>query len=373
MTRKHSAFAALLALAGAPLAPVHAQTTIDLPELLYTPGDTVTWVKRLPHYCEGPAWNPATQEVTFSQIGSPGSPGNRPDWPLWRIKPGVDTGSVFHDQGQGNGQVMDPWGRLVVIQRDVVIRFDSAGAVDTLVASGDNGISFDDNDNSDVGAGNDLSFASNGAFYFTNLDTRVFYVDTAGTLSVAHEGDPWSNGILWLEEEDAVYVHNSGNIRRFEREPDGSLTDRTTFANAQGMGSDGGCIDIMGNRWVADYSQGMIRVFNSAGEPQGNITMRSVSGQYNVRGGNSGNASNCTFGGEDLRTLYITGDGGLYSLPVKIPGRVLPETVVNVGYPALRPTQQVPETGRRRDLLGRTIPETGRVAPTRSLPATLTP
>jgi len=30
------------------------------------------------------------------------------------------------------------------------------------------------------------------------------------------------------------------------------------------------------------------------------------------------------FGGADLKTLYFTGDGGLYSIRLKIPGRVRP-------------------------------------------------
>ncbi len=362
----------LVALAGF-AAPLHAQTnTINLPNHFYTPGDTVEWVKRLPHYCEGPAWNPTTQEITFSQIGSPGTGGatpNRPDWLIWRIKPGVDTGSVFYDKGQSNGQVMDPWDRLTVIQRDMVIRFDSTGAVDTLVRSGDNGVTFNANNNTDGGAGNDLSFASNGAFYFTNLATGIFYVDTAGTLTQAFSGAQSANGIHWIEEEDKVYVHEGNTVRRYDRGANGALSNRTIMVQQQGMGADGGCIDVAGNRWVADYSQGMIRVYSSTWESLGNITMRSATGIYNARSGNAGNASNCTFGGEDLRTLYITGDGGLYSLRVTIPGRVLPSPAVSLRAPARAPVQKVPEGGRLRDLLGRALPETGRTAPMKSLPA----
>jgi gluconolactonase len=33
--------------------------------------------------------------------------------------------------------------------------------------------------------------------------------------------------------------------------------------------------------------------------------------------------TNCAFGGDDLRTLYITGGGTLYSIHTTIPGRVL--------------------------------------------------
>ena len=33
--------------------------------------------------------------------------------------------------------------------------------------------------------------------------------------------------------------------------------------------------------------------------------------------------TNCAFGGDDLKTLYITGGGTLYSIPTTTAGRVL--------------------------------------------------
>jgi gluconolactonase len=308
--------------------PSAAQTTINLPDSLYAPGDTVVWEKRVTSYCEGPAWNPATGEVTFSQIGSPGTSTNRPNWPLWKIKPGQDTGSVFYNKGQGNGQMLDPSGRLVVIQRAHVIRFNAQGGVDTIVASGANGVSFDANNSTDGGAGNDLSFASNGAFYFTNLASGIFYVNPAGQLSQVYANGQSANGIDWIEEQGKLYVHEGSSIQRYDVGPDGALTNRTAWATQSGMGSDGGCVDSRGNHWVGDYSNGIMRVFNAAGQSIGTITMRAVSGAYNARSGNAGNADNCAFGGADLKTLYITGDGGLFSLRVKIPGRPDPKTPV---------------------------------------------
>ncbi len=316
------AFPALFAAMVTSLAT--AQTTINLPDSLYFPGDTVAWEKRVPSYCEGPAWHARTGEVTFTQIGSPGTPGNRPHWPLWRVKPGEDTGSVFWNLGQGNGQKVDPQGRLVVIQRDVAIRFaayDSVGAkVDTLVTSGKDGVSFNANNNTDGGAGNDLSIGARGDFYFTNLASNAYYVDTAGNLSVAATGLNSANGIFWFEEENAVYVHSNTTIYRFDRGADGTLVNRTTWTTFSGY-ADGGCIDSQGHRWIGDYQNGMIKAYTPGGQLIGNITLRAVSGTYNARPGNAGNANNCTFGGPDLKTLYITGDGGLFSLRVKIAGR----------------------------------------------------
>jgi sugar lactone lactonase YvrE len=343
--------------------PAGAQTTITLPDSLYTPGDTVVWVKPVPAYCEGPAWHPRTGEVTFTQIGSPGPIGNRPHWPLWRVRPGVDTGSIFYNLGQGNGQVLDPQGRLVVIQRDVVIRFAAydvpGAAVDTLTFSGKNGVIFDGNlNNSDAQAGNDIVFGVRGEFYFTNLASNVYYVDTARTLFQVVSNASSANGIEWLEEENRVYVNEGANIRHYTRGSDGSLTNRTVWATQSGMGADGGCVDSHGNRWVGDYSGGMVRVFNAAGQSIGNITMRSVSGAYNARGGNAGNADNCVFGGGDLKTLYITGDGGLYSLRVKIAGRPPATSTAIRSFPlrnAGKDGKSAPLDGEGRDLRGRLL------------------
>ena len=354
--------------------PAVAQTTINLPDSLYYPGDTVTWVKPVPSYCEGPAWHARTGEVTFSAVGSPGTSSNRPHWPLWRVKPGVDTGGVFWNLGQGNGQKVDPQGRLVVIQRDVAIRFeayDSAGAkVDTLVSSGKNGVNFHANNNTDGGAGNDLSIGSRGDFYFSTLATSVYYVDTAGNLSVAATGLNSANGVFWLEEENAVYVHSNTNIYRFDRGANGALVNRTTWVSGFQGYADGGCIDSQGHRWIGDYQNGMIKVYTPGGQMIGNITLRSVSGAYNARSGNAGNANNCVFGGPDLKTLYITGDGGLYSLRVKIAGRPPAGTTSlrELVHGIKRERAGAAMRHETRDLRGRMLPE-GWKGPTLRVPA----
>jgi hypothetical protein len=45
-----------------------------------------------------------------------------------------------------------------------------------------------------------------------------------------------------------------------------------------------------------------------------------------------GNICNCHFGGPENKTLFCTGDGGLFSIPLKIPGRVWPAaTTTGIG------------------------------------------
>jgi gluconolactonase len=71
------------------------------------------------------------------------------------------------------------------------------------------------------------------------------------------------------------------------------------------MGGDGMAVDTAGNVYVA--GSGGIFVFDSGGGPLGTITVPEV-------------PANCTFGGADGKTLYITARAGLYSIRLNVPG-----------------------------------------------------
>jgi hypothetical protein len=99
-----------------------------------------------------------------------------------------------------------------------------------------------------------------------------------------------------------------------------------------------------------------------AGTQLGRIALRKQSGIYDSvnsqgRTGKQGNADNCVFGGPDMKTLYITGDGGLFSIPLKIPG--VPPGQVTAIHRGLAPSKSHPEasSGEFRDLRGRMLPK----------------
>ena len=114
-----------------------------------------------------------------------------------------------------------------------------------------------------------------------------------------------------------------------------------------------------GNRYVASYNLGEIRVYNAAGTFIGNIAMRVQNGTpydaVSFRQGNQGNASNAVFGGPDMKTLYISGDGGLFSIRLKVPGR-LPQGPVSLKAPVHKHKAGMGEGKLRRtyDVRGRT-------------------
>ncbi len=292
--------------------PAFAQDpgTATLPDSLMAPGTKVVWVKKLAYYCEGAVVD-KDGTLYFDQHLS----NNELNWPVWKINPSdlTDTGSVFLlKSDQANGMMYDKDWNLVMCQNKKITRFAADGTPTVLDTSG-NGITY--------GQANDLSISSTGAMYFTDLGTNIYYRDATGKSKTVYTNARSANGLDWIEEKNELYVHESGYVKRYQVAADGSISNPTNFAPVSNP--DGGCIDRDLNSYVANYSEGKFEVFNAAGTKLGEILI-SPTGNYDVTRGVMGNADNCDFGGPDGQTIYMTGDGGAYSLHLKIPGRRIP-------------------------------------------------
>jgi sugar lactone lactonase YvrE len=296
-------------------AGVSAQSVIKLPDSLYNAGDTITWVKKVSGFNEGPVWEASTGYVYFTRqtLGSS-------TWPIYRIKPGADTGIIWvANPGKANGLDLDSKGRLVAAQNGRLTRYKADGTVDSvLVTSPSNGVTFGD--------ANDLAIGAGGDIYFTTYNTSIYYLSKTGQLSVAYSSATIANGIEWVEADSAVYVNESRQVKKYRVNANGSLSNPTTFITVRsgsgGTYADGGTIDAHGNFYIAAQEIGEIRVFNAKGDSIGTIVPKLVTTALESGGfsGALGNVSNVIFGGPDLKTLYFVGDGGLYSIPMKIPG-----------------------------------------------------
>jgi gluconolactonase len=372
---------ALIAIGLASLsATAQTPNIIELPDSIWQAGDSVQWVRKVPFYCEGPAYDELTGHVYFTQQIA----NSVPHWPVWRIKPGADTGAVWYNTYQNNGLQFDKLGRLISAQNGRLSRLTrpspiavkgnaDGGPPDTatLVVSGNNSVTFNQ--------ANDLTIGKNGDIFFTALGNAVYYMNPAGMLYTATNSGATisqANGIERLESDtNSLYVNSSGGtggntVYKFTIGANGSLSNKTAFISSV-TSPDGGTYDSLGNRYVASYGLGEIRVYNATGTFLGRIAMRMQSGIYDSvtssgRVGNNGNASNCVFGGPDMKTLYITGDGGLYSIRLKIPGvrRTDPPSAVRPGGLKVRSTQTATES---RDVRGRLL------APETKLPAVKVP
>jgi gluconolactonase len=298
-----------LALFAVGLAQGQHSAVVDLPDSISAAGTQVIWVKKMPFYCEGPAVDLNDGTLYFTEQHD----NSDMNWPIWKINPANpnDTGSRWITaSNQSNGLFVDGKGRVIAAQKGKFVRYNKNGTVDSELATSGRG--------ADFGQANDFSMGADGSFYFTDLGSRIFYVDAAGKLKVAATGLNGANGIEWIEEEHAVYVQAGRNMR-YEVASDGSLTNGKTFYNINGP--DGCEVDSHGNFYLCSYSEGIVYVVNRAGTKIGSIAFKMQSGPYDFRSGNQGNIDNCHFGGAEGKTLYCTGDGGAYSIQLKIPGR----------------------------------------------------
>lgn len=250
--------------------------------------------------------------------------------------PNAKNLSVFNDtSNEANGLRFDPEGNLLVCEggSGKVTKVDMKTGVKSTITESykDKGIQ----------SPNDLEYDSSGRIYFSSRtndpdlekeNVRGLYrVDPDGAV---HQllGEPevhMPNGVVISPDEKKLYLieahpdeNHARHILSFDLQPDGSLANRDTLYNFYpGRSGDGMCIDSEGNLYVAaglhqtrgtsetlDTKPG-IHVISPKGEllayvetPEGTVT-------------------NCTFGGEDLKTLYITCGTYLMSIRTKIAGK----------------------------------------------------
>lgn len=243
--------------------------------------------------------------------------------------------TVFRENSHAaNGLLFTPTGDLLACEGAAgrVTRTDMKSGRITVVANKYNGLPF--------AAPNDLALDGKGRLYFTSRPqiegatnaNAVYRVDPDGQVTqllAAPETTDMPNGIVTSPDDKTLYLIEAHpdadhlrNIRAFDLNADGRLSNGRVHVNFYpGRSGDGMCIDSAGNLYVAaglherrgtsetlDTRPG-IHVVSPAGKllayvetPEDTIT-------------------NCTFGGADLRTLYVTCGTLLLSIPTKNPGK----------------------------------------------------
>lgn len=167
---------------------------------------------------------------------------------------------------------------------------------------------------------NDLWVDPKGGIYFTDPfykrpywkrsekeipEENVYYLTPDyKTLRVVATDFIRPNGIIGTADGKKLYVAdiNAGKTYTFTIQADGSLTNRTLFAE---MGSDGMTLDHKGNLYLTGRG---VTVFNKKGKKVGTIKIP------------QNWTANVTFGGPNLRTLFITAMQSVYTLDMKVRG-----------------------------------------------------
>ncbi|MCA9145928.1 MAG: SMP-30/gluconolactonase/LRE family protein [Planctomycetales bacterium] len=150
---------------------------------------------------------------------------------------------------------------------------------------------------------NDLVVDSQGGVYYTLTGQgQVVYITPAGQQIVAVEGIATPNGLILSPDEQTLYVsaYVPKQIWAYDVAADGKTVNGRQFAEMDAgpdKGADGMAIDRAGNVYCAGPAH---------------IWIWSPSGKLLDKIETPTRPINCTFGDADLRSLYITGFGGLY-------------------------------------------------------------
>ena len=287
-------------------------------------------------FTEGPACA-ANGDVYFTDIVN-----NR----ILLLEAGAKYFQVFREpSGRANGLLFDAQGRLLACEGNEFCPNDGHRRVTrTDLKSGKVEVLTDRWEGKRYNAPNDIAACSNGRLFFTDPcyydratmefdHDSVYRIDPDGKVTrvLTQPQIQRPNGIALSPDERTLYLVDScpvagGNrkIWAFDLASDGTLSSQSLVIDfAPGRGGDGMCVDSQGTLYIAC---GVSRVRNpneTTDVPPGVYAVRpdgKVLGRIPVY---EDVITNCTWGGADLKTLYITAGKILYQVRVEVPGWVV--------------------------------------------------
>jgi sugar lactone lactonase YvrE len=236
---------------------------------------------------EGPCWNQEEQLLYWIDIYN------------HRVHQFHSTTGThqFFDVGEVVGCIA-PAGknRLIMAQRSRLAFLDTCnGTVTPILSVGENQPSTRFNDGKCDAAGR---------FWFGSMCTKgpngcLYRYDPDGSLHVLLTGLTISNGLGWSPDESTFYLSDSPlkTIYAFDFDAkSGSISNRRVFVDltAESFYPDGLTVDREGCVWSAMWDGWCVIRFDPSGKEIMRVTMPVV------------RPTSCTFGGEDMTTLYIT-------------------------------------------------------------------
>jgi gluconolactonase len=282
---------------------------------------------------EGPAWDPKLGVL---------SSGNGHIYQLDR----KGKSRIYRKDAGTNGLLFDAKGHLLACEpvRRRVTRTDPDGTVVVLT---------DRYQGKRYNQPNDITVDSKGRIYFSD----PCYGDRSGmeikdnkgrTIEGVYRIDPDEkvtriigreldrpNGVLVSADDRYLFVADNNNdtkggarkLWRFSLKKDGTVdfaTKKMLYDWETGRGPDGIKQDQKGRLYVAAGLNKPNPPFEPAKDKKGGIYVFTPEGKLlTFLPVPRDEVTNCAFGGDDLKTLYITGGGILFSIRTATPGRVL--------------------------------------------------
>jgi gluconolactonase len=310
-----------------------AATLSPAQEPIFAPGATLKVEAEGGVGGEGPAWHPQLGVLSSGR---------------GHINQLDRTGQarVYREGAGTNGLLFDAQGRLLACEPKLrrVTRMEANGTITVLT---------DRYQGKRYNQPNDLTVDSRGRIYFSDprygsrdgMEIRdeqgrtiegVYRIDPDGTVTrvIGRELER-PNGVLVSADDRYLFVADNNNntvggarkLWRFGLRPDGTVdfdSRKLLHDWGTGRGPDGLKQDRLGRLYVAGGLNKPNPPFEPAEDRKGGISVFDVEGRLLAfQPVPRDEVTNCAFGGDDLKTLYITAGGTLYSIRTTTPGRVV--------------------------------------------------
>jgi gluconolactonase len=235
----------------------------------------------------------------------------------------VDTNgklTVFREKtNHANGLMLNAKGEIVACEGDgQVVAYSADGKSRRVLADKYNGKRFN--------APNDLVIDKQGGVYFSDPyfgrpaalpqgKTAVYYIAEDGKVTRLIDNLSLPNGVILSPDERTLYVVPSGQaeMMAYDVESPGKIGKGRVFCTLKQprgqtkSGGDGLTVDTKGNLYITSALG--LQVFNPSGKLLGIIAIPEQ-------------PANVTFGGTDLKTLYVTARTSLYTVPMEARGHL---------------------------------------------------
>ncbi|MCW5837514.1 MAG: SMP-30/gluconolactonase/LRE family protein [Labilithrix sp.] len=283
-------------------------------------------------FTDGPVWHAGMGVLFFSTpLGEGALYRMLPDGRVLKVRDGVLAQGT-----QPIGNTVNAVGEIVTVEAKRIVRQAAEGGDPILIAASYTGVDAPAPDPLDpnappppMGDGqfdtlNDVVARKDGTLYVTDPGyfatptvNRIYRIDPAGNVQVVEAFDdiPRPNGIALSPDEKTLYVGFSAPvagtlpfIRKYIVNEDGTLGEWTKFTDIGPEKSepDGLAVDKVGNVYVATAAG--VEVFKPDGQPWGTIAVPEK-------------PTGLSFGGEDMKTLYITTTGvKIWHMKTKLAG-----------------------------------------------------
>jgi gluconolactonase len=298
-----------------------------------------------------PIWVDPGRAELLQEMGAGEGPAWHPEWGLLTSGGGhiyrrdrEGNVSIFRENAGSNGLLFDREGRLLICEpvRRRVTRLERDGTLTTL-AERYEGQRFNQP--------NDIAVDSRNRIYFTDpcygdrgsmelLDSEgrhvegVYRIDPDGRVTriLTHEVDR-PNGLVVSADDRWLFVADNNNdtvggarkLWRFAMQLDGGVvldSQVLLFDWETTRGPDGLKLDEEGRLFVAAGLNRPQLPAETAERPTAGIYVLDPEGQLlDFLPILRDETTNCAFGGDDLRTLFVTAGGTLWSVRVETPGR----------------------------------------------------